>query len=157
MFGRRFPKTRRGVSLLELIAVVTLLGIMATVSVASFRRGTLANANAKADATRINGDLRLARTRAIASGDNHLLSFGGGAGAYNYQVLRRNQDGTTTIIQDTFTFHKDVTVTVTPSNPEFNFEGDATASCTITLRTADKTYQVLVNQVTGTSRIVIAP
>lgn len=153
MIRHRHRSKVRGVTLLELIAVVVLLGIIGTVTVASYRRGTISNVSAKTDATRVLADLRLARQRAIATGDNHFLSFGMNGSSASYTVQRRLSNGTTQITSAEYVFYKDVTVTVTPSNPEFTFEGDGLAGYTITLRGADRVYQITVNRVTGAARI----
>lgn len=142
-------RRRSATSLLELIAVVTLLGIVASISIASYRRGTLGNAYAKTDATRVATDARLARQKAISTGDNHFLQFNGSGAGISYQVFRRYANGSVEAAAAPYTFNSAVTVTVSPSNPEFTFEGEGLAGYTIVIRGPDRTNTISINQVTG--------
>src|SRR5690348_16459018 len=83
-------RAARGFSLLELLAVMTLLGVLAAVGVSRMDRGTLLNVGAQGDARRVALDLHQARRRAISTGDNHFVRFSLTSGkATSFTVFRK--------------------------------------------------------------------
>ena len=88
--------TRRGYSLLEVIAVLAVIGILAASAVVRLAPESISNFGAKTDARRLAVDLLQARRRAIATGDNHLLSltYNGGS-IVGYTVQKRLADSST--------------------------------------------------------------
>jgi prepilin-type N-terminal cleavage/methylation domain-containing protein len=152
---RILHRERRGVTLLELIAVVTLLGIVVTVSIASYKPGTMGNMGAKADARHLALDMMQARRRAISTGDNHFISFATSGSTTKYAVYRRPSSGSPVQIGDWYTFQQNVTVTSNPVSPEFTFEGLALANYTVDVRGPNNWFSVTANQASGAVRVIV--
>jgi type II secretory pathway pseudopilin PulG len=136
-------------TLLELIAVVTILGFFAIVTISRIGPGTLTNFGARADARRVAFDLLQARRRSISTGDNHYLAFAiAGGEATGYTLYQRSGAGDTAV--DTpYLFPSSVIVTTSATNAEFTFEGTALAAYQIDLTGPDQTWQVNVVPVSG--------
>ena len=141
--------TRRAVTLVELIAVVTILGFFAIVAVSRIGPGTLYNFGARADARRLAVDLLQARRRSIATGENHYLAFTVvGGEATGYTVHRRSAGGDIAV-DSPHEFPGNVVVTTSHTDAEFTFEGTALAAYQIALTGPEQTWQVDVVPVTG--------
>ena len=150
----RMPhRARRAFTFLELIAVVTLLAIIVTVSLARYKPGTMSNLGAKADTRHLALDLMQARRRAISTGDNHYVTFTTSGGTTQYAVFRRPSSGSPTQIGSSYTLQKGVTVTSVPATPEFTFEGLALASYTVDVYGSTNHYAVTINQASGSVRV----
>jgi type II secretory pathway pseudopilin PulG len=142
-------------TLLELLAVVVVLGILAAITVGRLAPNTLYNVGAQTDAQRLAVDLLQARQRSIATGENHYLDFttGGGGTATGYTLYRRSASQGDVAVDEPHQFPSDVVVSVSHSNAEFTFEGAALAAYQITLTGPDQTWRVEVVTVTGTARV----
>ncbi len=141
--------TRQAVTLLELIAVVAILGIFAVVAISRIGPGTLYNFGARADARRLAVDLLQARRGSIATGENHYLAFtvvGGEATGY---ALFRRKAGGDVAVDTPHEFPGNVVVTTSHADAEFTFEGAALAAYQIELTGPEQTWQVDVVPVTG--------
>ena len=148
--------TRGAFSLLELLAVVTILGVLVAAGFATMTTDSVANHSAGIAARQLALDLEQARRQAIASGSNHFLQFTlAGSNITGYTVRRSNGAGSTVV--DTFrAIPAHVTVTMSPSgsaSPAMNFEGQAASSYTLTLAGPNRTWQVIVTAVTGRPRV----
>jgi prepilin-type N-terminal cleavage/methylation domain-containing protein len=146
----RSAKARRAMSLLELTAVVMIIGLVAAMAATRYSANTLADVGAQGFARRLALDCTQARRRAIATGDNHLvqMTIVGGT-ATQYGVYRRS-GVTTTLVDDVCTVPASVDVTTGGAvDLEFTFTGEALASYTITVQAPDRTWTVTVPQVTG--------
>lgn len=146
--------TRRAVTLLELIAVVTILGLFTVVAISRIGPGTLYNFGARADARRLAVDLLQARRRSITTGDNHYLAFvvvGGDATGY---TLYRRDGGGDVAVDSPHEFPGGVVVTTSHADAEFNFEGAALAAYEITLTGSEQTWQIDVVPVTGAIDVI---
>jgi prepilin-type N-terminal cleavage/methylation domain-containing protein len=147
---QRKPIARRGYTLLELIAVLGIIGILAGMAVVRLSPDSVANFGSRVDARQVALDLMQARRRAIATGDNHLLVFTQqGTALVGYAVHRRNADDSTAAVDDYHTFPDKLTVTASSLTPEFTFEGESLTAYTITLTGPDRSWQVTVTQAAG--------
>ncbi len=141
--------TRRAVTLLELIAVVTILGIFAVVALSSIGTATLGNLGARADARRVAVDLLQTRRRSIVEGENHYLAFTpSAAAATGYTVYRRTGSGDVAVAE-AHEFPRHVVVSSTDSEIEFTFEGGCLTESDIDLSGQDHTWNVHVSLATG--------
>ena len=146
--------SRRGFSLLELLAVLVILGLVAMAAAGSFRTDTVGDIGAQADARRLALDLLQSRRRAISTGDNHVVVFqSGGGGSVGYTVNLRQADTSLVAVDIYREFPSNVTVVVSPSDPEFAFEGNALATYTITLTGPHRSWKVSVTQSTGAVKV----
>ncbi len=144
---------RDGFSLMEMVTVLSLLGVMILVT-ATYSTGTLGNLGAKVEARRVSLDLIQARRRAIATGDNHLLQFAkSGSSILSYQIMRRLDDNSMVAVDDVYLFPADVAVASRAIAAEFDFEGSASAGYSINFNGSDRSYQVVVDILTGTVRV----
>ena len=66
---------RRGVTLLELLVVISMIGIFAAVVTARYGRSIFGEFGARALAREMSLDLLTCQRAAIATGDDHLLDF----------------------------------------------------------------------------------
>jgi prepilin-type N-terminal cleavage/methylation domain-containing protein len=140
---------RRGVTLLELIAVVTILGFFAIVAVSRIGSGTLDNFGAQADARRLAVDLLQARRRSIATGENHYVNFTIAGGEATGYTLYRRDGGGDVAVDSLHEFPANVVVTSSHDDAEFTFEGMALAAYQIELTGPEQTWRVNVVPVTG--------
>jgi Tfp pilus assembly protein FimT len=139
-------------TLLELAAVVLIVGLLGVMAATRFGNNAMADVGAQGFARRLALDCSQARRRAISTGDNHLLRFSfSGSNATQYGLYRR-QGGSTTLVDEVHPVPSSVTVaTAGTTDMEFNFTGEALASYTITVTGPDRTWTVTVPQVTGKS------
>jgi hypothetical protein len=137
-----------------MIAVVTVLGILAIATAGAFRPETIGDMDGSVTARRIAWDLQQARRRAISVGDNHLLVCTTSAGKVTSYTLNRRLPSTAlTAVDSAKTIPTYVTVTATSTLPEFNFQGEGLAGYTFTITTPHKSWTVTVAQATGNVRI----
>lgn len=149
-FDRRL---RRGFSLLELLAVITLLGVLAAVGVSRMDRGTLMDVGAQGDARRVALDLLQARRRAISTGDNHFVSFTLSGGTASSFTLFRRTSGGDVAVESVRTVSEGVSITPNATEAEFVFDGTSLASYSIAVVGQDKSWTVLVIPATGSIRV----
>jgi prepilin-type N-terminal cleavage/methylation domain-containing protein len=148
----RWPSA--GLTLLELIVVLALIGIFAAVAAARLGTAPLKNFASHADARRLALDLLQARRRAIAYGDNHYLEFTSSGGqVVSYTLYRRLSGGGVEAVDEPREFPQQETVTASHAQAEFDFEGAALAAYQVTLAGPDRTWQVTVTPVTGAIRV----
>ena len=148
-------KVRSGLSLIELLAVLTILGILVSAGFAVLRLDSLGNFGAETVAHNLAKDLQLARRMAITTGDDHyLLLTTSGSSITGYTIY---QAGSPAAAVDAYRqIPSQVTVTISPSasqTPSFTFEGQAASSFTLTLAGPDRSYTVTVVAATGRPQV----
>jgi prepilin-type N-terminal cleavage/methylation domain-containing protein len=146
----RRVSARRAMTLLELVAVVFIIGVVSAMAVTRYSTTTLADIGATGFARRLSLDCAQARRRAIATGNNHLLRFMLAGGSATQYGLYSKVGGTYTLVDDIHSVPANVTVTTGgATDVEFQFTGEAIASYTITITSPDRTKTVTIPQVTG--------
>jgi Tfp pilus assembly protein FimT len=137
-------------SLLELGAVVAIIGLLSITAATRFGTSTIADVGAQGFARRLALDLTQARQRAVAQGDNHLVRFTiVGGNATQYALFQRQGAGTTQVDEVQPVPANVVVTTGAATDAEFTYTGEALASYTITIQAPDRTWIVTVPQVTG--------
>jgi hypothetical protein len=138
----RRASARRAMTLFELIAVV--------IAATRFGTNALADVGATGFARRVSLDCAQARRRAISTGNNHLLRFTlSGGNATQYGVYSK-VGSTYTLVDDVHAVPANVTVTTGGvTDVEFQFTGEAIASYTVSITSADRSKTVTIPQVTG--------
>lgn len=141
---------RPAMTLFELIAVVSIIGIVSALAVTRYSSTTLADIGATGFARRVALDCGQARRRAIATGNNHLLRFTlAGGNATDYAIYAKVGSAYTPV-DDVHTVPANVTVTTGGvTDVEFQFTGEAVASYTISITSPDRAKTVTIPQVTG--------
>ncbi len=151
----RSPSTVRtaGMTLVELVAVVALLGILSAVVITRLGSAGIGNPGAQAVARRLSLDFRHARGLAIAEGTNHYVKFDvNGTNLVGYTVYRT--DSPTDIAIETYrTFEKGVTATSSTTQVEFTPTGAALTGCTVVVSGPSVNYTVTVIAATGTTTV----
>ena len=146
---------RRGYSLLELMATVVILAIVAGTAFSVLRLDSLGNYGAKTVARTLAADLEFARYQAISSGDDHFLSLTGSPNITQY-TLYRDTGVSTSAVDAARKIPDQVTVTISPAasqTPSFTFEGQADSSFTFTVAGLSRTFQVVVIAATGRAQV----
>lgn len=141
-------------SLLELMAVVTVLGIVSVIAIGRLGPAVMRDVAAQTDARRLALDLLATQRSAIAGGSNHYLSFVNSAGSLRSYRLYRVQAGGDVAVDETRTFTSGLTVTGSSTRAEFTFSGAALAAYTYTLTAPNREWQVTVVPATGAVRVV---
>jgi type II secretory pathway pseudopilin PulG len=140
-------------SLLEVIAVVTIVGLLGAMAFMRFGHDTISNIGAQSLARQIALDCMQARSRAISDGRDHYLLFTlSGPNATQY-ALYRSQTGTDPRVDDIHVVPTGVTVTPSSSQPTFEFTGEASASYTITVSGPDRSWLITIAQLSGTATV----
>ena len=142
---------RRGVTLLELLAVVTLLGIFAAVAITRYGRSVFGDFGSQAGARTLSLALLQTQRTAITSGDNHFLEFNA-ATATSYSLQQRTGTGTV-LIDGPHDLSSDMQVVVSHTVMEFTFEGQALAPYVITIAGENREWQVDVIPISGAIRV----
>lgn len=150
MINRRHGR-RHGVSLLELVMVVTLMGILAAVGVSRIGRSALANVGSYGEAHSLSLSMLRARRSAITTGDNHFIQFNAASpdAATQYSLMRRTGSGNT-LIEGPHILNEDVTVIPSTAEMDFNFEGEAAAAYQVDFNGNGRNWRLNVVPVTGT-------
>lgn len=139
---------RRGVSLLELIAVVALMGILFAAGTVRLGPNAANDMSARAAARLLATDLQHMKRRAITTGDDHYVEFTTqGSTITGYQMYHNS--GSPETVDDLREFPSGLTVTSADSQLTFDFEGAASAAYDVTLAGPNRSMSVQVVPVTG--------
>lgn len=141
---------RTGVSLLELIMVITVMGIVAAIGAARFGRSAFANFGSQGEARTVALAMQRAKRDAIKTGDNHFILFDAASpnAATQYSVLRRGGAGNT-VVEGPTVLSTDVQVIPSTTEMDFNFEGEAAGPYTVSLNGNGRDWLISVIPVTG--------
>ncbi len=143
---------RRGVTLLELLVVVTLIGLFASVAAGRYGRSFFGDFGSEGAARRLALELSRAQRLAITTGENHYVELVRSEGRTGYRLMRRGSSGSTPV-DGPFWLDKEVTVTSTHNELEFTFEGEAVAAYRVQLSGPNRQKVLTVVPVTGAVRI----
>jgi Tfp pilus assembly protein FimT len=146
---RRTKRKSFGFSLLELLAVVTFMGILAGVVIARNGRSLLGNFSSGGDSRRISLAMLEAKRRAITTGLEHAVEFSGSGADLQFSVISIDSFGSTTVVDGPMSMQDDLTVAMSHARMSFNFEGQAGGSYWITLTGPRKIGRIDVIPITG--------
>jgi len=133
--------------LLELIAVLAILGLLGAISLGSFRLASVSNVGAQADARTLAFDLQRVRQQAITTGIQHEIRFESIGGVLSYRIGQNN--GAFVDIDTPRTFSQGVSVTYSRAITAFEFQGGAQTSAVFNIDGPDRSYTVSVVAATG--------
>ena len=149
----RIDTQRAGMTLLELLVMITVMSVFIAVTAARMSSSTGSNMGAQADARHLAVDLRQMQRAAISTGNNHYLQFNSdGSGITGYTLYQRVSGVSQAM--NSRPFSKGVTVTTTHTDLEYTFEGTALAAYQVNLSGPNHNWQVSVVPVTGTVRAI---
>jgi type II secretory pathway pseudopilin PulG len=145
-----FNSRRRAMTLLELTAVVLIVGLVGTMAASRYGGTAIADVGAQGFARRLALDCLQTRRRAISNGVNHLLRFTLVSGEATQYALYQRQGGSVVLVDDVRTVPSGVTVTTGGTvDLEYTFTGETLATYTISVQSANRNRTVTVYQVTG--------
>ena len=150
-------KNQNAFTLLELVVMVSIVGIMLAIAVPRLKFDTLGGYKADTAARKIVTDLRRTRNLAITSAatnsDGFKLKFTGSSPYHSYEIINRNDSATV----DSHTIDSGVRVT-SASGSEYRFgplgnrlSGSGTK---ITVSAENRTYEITVVTATGAIKCV---
>jgi prepilin-type N-terminal cleavage/methylation domain-containing protein len=143
-------RQKRGFSLLELLAVVTIMGILSAVVIARNGRSFMANYGSQGDCRRISLAMLEAKRRAITTGLEHAVEFSGSGANMTFRVLSIDSGGAATLVDGPMSLNEDLTLAVSHARMSFNFEGQAGGAYWVTLTGKNKRGRIDVIPITGT-------
>lgn len=150
----RRPHGRRAFSLVELVAVLVILALLAAATVTRFGSGTLENLGAEGCARKLALDLLQARRRTIATGDNHYLQLTIAASKVTSYVMMRRAAGGDAVADQARQVPAGVTVTTSHGALEFNFDGAALAAYALSVAGPQRSWAVSTIIATGAVRAI---
>jgi hypothetical protein len=138
-------------SLLELVMVITVMGILAAVGTARFGRSAYANFGSQGEARTVALGLLRAHRSAIKTGDNHFIQFNTASptAATQYSLMRLASDGTTSLVEGPHVLNEDVRVVASAAELHFNFEGEAVAAYQVDFTGNGRQWRLNVVPITG--------
>jgi len=145
----RTRSKRRGMSLWELAAVVTLLAIVAAIVVGRNGKQLIGTFGAQADARRVGLALLQAKRRTIGTGTVHGVQFNSSSGAIVSFSVVSIVSGVATVVDGPTNFSSDVTVTSSNTQMTFDFEGKAGAAYWAQFAGPSATWRIDVTPITG--------
>jgi len=134
-------------SLLELLAVVTVLGVVAAVVLARNGRTLIANFSAQGDARRVALALLQAKRLAITTGDDHAVQFTSSGG--NITAFSVISVGSGAVVDGPMSVADDLAVTSSHTQMTFNFDGQAAAAYWVQLAGSERTWRIDVVPING--------
>ena len=155
---------RRGVTLLELLVVVTLMGILSSVVVSRYGRDVFGDFGARSEAQHLWIDLEAARRMAIRSGSEYsLIMTGTGTGPWTgYDIVSGapldarggkgvSQTGAPRV------FPAELVVSGGVKVVGFSFEGHASEAAEWTLTGPNRTWRVRLVPLSGAASVSEVP
>jgi len=148
----RRPYGRRAFNLLELLAALTIVGLLAAASITHFGFGTLENVEAEGFARKLALDLMQARRRTIATGDNHYLQLTIVASKVASYTMYRRAAGGDVVVDEPRTVPAGADVTTSHATLEFDFGGAALAAYSVVVTGPNRSWTVSTVMATGAVR-----
>ena len=147
--GRSLIRRRCGVSLLELIVVITLLGIFAAAAATRFGRDVLGDAGVRGGARKMSLAILEAQRGAIRTGDQHALQLSGPASnVTSFSVVQILDDGSRVVVDGPHDIPSDYQVSASAGEVQFNFEGNGVSTFVVNLSGPHRTWQISVQPLT---------
>ena len=148
-------RRRRGVTLLELLVVVTLMGTLSTVVVTRYGRDIFGDMGARSDAHRLWLDLQRAKSLAIRNGTSCSIVFDKASNGKlaGYKLLEESTTSLQKAVVEVTAFTSELKVSTSTPSVEFTFEGHATTASTITLQGPNRSWVLNVVPLSGAVNI----
>ncbi|WP_425399774.1 pilus assembly FimT family protein [Aeoliella sp.] len=143
---------RRAFSLIELMAVMAIVGLLSSMAFLRFGDAAYRTTTAEGFVRTLMLDLRQARARTISTGDNHYVLLSRTSGVVASYTLYRDTGGGDVVVDRTVAVPNGVTITTATDQWEFEFDGSlgAGTGTGVMLVTGDcYTWTVTVYLATG--------
>ncbi|MEM8944047.1 MAG: hypothetical protein AAGD11_02610 [Planctomycetota bacterium] len=141
-------------SLLELTIVVSIVGLLTIAAIGRYGDNTLGNGGAEGFSRKLAVALSHARRATISTGDNHYLQLSSSGGSVTSFALVRRATGGDVQVDQTRNVPANVTVTSAASTLEYQFDGSALATYSISVAGPHRTWTVSVVLLTGAVQVV---
>lgn len=145
-------RERRAFSLLELTAVVMIIGLIAGLGITRFGHDSLAQTNGEGFVRKMALGLQLARRQAISEGVNAAVTLTQVGGSVTQWTIVRAAGGGDESTDMAFTVPNDVNVTATAYRWEFDYTGQLVTPSgggTITIGLTGKGWNLQISAATG--------
>lgn len=150
---QRYENKRRGVTLLELLVVLTLMGICAGTVAMRYGRTIFAEFGAQGTARELSLALLACQRASITTGDDHFIEFLSSGGKISSYRIMRLVSGVATLVDGPKPLSLDVTVTVSSNSMQYDFEGSALGAYWINILGQSRSWRVDVIPITGSIRV----
>lgn len=132
-------------SLLELLAVITLLGVFSTAIMSRYGRNLLGNTGVRSKARELSLSLLQAQRTAIRTGTPHGVLFRGSSSKVeSWAVVRFESNGSQSIVDELAPLPDDFQLSVSSDRIVFDFEGNGTSELQAKLNGPGRSWQVSV-------------
>lgn len=148
--------SRRAFSLIELLAVLAIVGLVSSAALLTFGHNALAVTEGEGFANKLMLDFRQARRRTISTGDDHYVLFARSGGSVTSYALYRDTGGGAVVVDRTVEVPRDVVITTAVDQWTFDFDGSVsggTGSATIVVASPTQSWTLTVYLATGTVKI----
>ncbi|MEZ6087597.1 MAG: prepilin-type N-terminal cleavage/methylation domain-containing protein [Pirellulaceae bacterium] len=147
----RTPKSPRrcGLSLLELLVVVSLLGIFSATALMRFGRDIFGDTGARSAARVLSLSMLHAQRAAIRTGNLHAVRLVSSDGKVSgWTVVEELPDTTQRIVDGPFTVAENITVKADGNEMWFDFEGNGNTSFSASIVGPNRAYSLTVEPLT---------
>ena len=142
-------QARFGLSLLELIVVMTLMGIFSSAAFMRFGRDIFGDSGARSEARSLSVGLLHAQRAAIRTGDRHgVMLHGSTSNVKSWSVVQERLDGSTVVVDGPHAIPDEVVVAASASAMWFDFEGAGSQMFLFTLTGPNRQYEIKVEALT---------
>jgi prepilin-type N-terminal cleavage/methylation domain-containing protein len=142
-------RSRRGLTLWELLLCVTLMAIVAAIVAGRNGRQLIGTFGAEADARRVGLALLQAKRRTISTGTTHGVQFTSSGGNVTSCSVVSIVSGVSSVVDGPITFTTDLVVTTSHTQMTYDFEGKAGAAYWVQMAGPNATWRIDVIPITG--------
>lgn len=129
-------------SLLELLAVVGIMGVLSATVAARYGRDVLGNIGVRGQARKLSLGMVEAQRLAVRSGRLHGVQFAGSGSSASWTVVSVGDTGDRIVVDGPFPLSDDYKLKTSASEVLFDFEGNATKAVSIQLIGPKQTWTV---------------
>lgn len=151
----RCASARRAFSLIELLSVLTIIGLLSSMAFLRFGTTTFSSTSTAGFVRTLMLDLRQARASTISTGENHYLLFTRSGGQVTSYTLYRSTSGDDVVVDRSVAVPNGVTVGTGADRWEYDFDGSLSGgvgSGVITVAGPHYTWTITVYLSTGAVR-----
>lgn len=143
---------RRAFSLVELLSVLTIVGLLSSIAFLRFGESAYNSTSTEGFVRTLMLDLRQARARTISSGDDHYVLLSRTGGVVTSYTLYRSTGGGNIVVDRTVEVPTGATVTTATDQWLFDFDGSlggGTGTATIVVASNHNSWTITVYRATG--------